>query len=177
MFSATNADVVSVASPGSSEGGSLPIAIRSVPPACPPAAEPVPVFALLLELPPPQPAATRARASPATVPRAQDLLRCLRMLPPRRLDLLEIGFVSLVTGRPRGKPAGFQRSRVAFVKPGGGATPAGAARRAGRARRSAPSARASRRRARTREPRRPHARSACGRSVPRARRARERRRR
>src|SRR3954447_9060322 len=80
----TFADVVSVARPGSSDGGSLPIAILSVPPDAFALPElPVFVFPLLLP-PPPQPAATRASANAATRPSAQAGVRFNMPVPPRR---------------------------------------------------------------------------------------------
>src|SRR3954454_20315678 len=82
MLPTTRADVVSVARPGSSDGGSLPIARRSVPPDAFAFPAPVvcdPPLPLLLLPPPPQPAATRARARSAMRPRGQASVR-LRML-------------------------------------------------------------------------------------------------
>src|SRR3954466_4741932 len=73
MLPTTSADVVSVARPGSSDGGSLPIAIRSMPPdAFVPGVPLVVLLPLSLLLPPPpQPAATRAQNRTATSPRGQ----------------------------------------------------------------------------------------------------------
>src|SRR6266576_1974321 len=74
MFSTTYAEVVSVARPGSSDGGSLPIATRRVPPDAVPE---VPVVVPLLLPPPPQPAATRAR--PSTAARARGRASVVRI--------------------------------------------------------------------------------------------------
>src|SRR5437763_12667877 len=81
MFSTTYAEVVSVARPGSSDGGSLPIATRRVPPDAVPE---VPVVVPLLLPPPPQPAATKAR--PRTAASARGRASVVRIaLPPYRL--------------------------------------------------------------------------------------------
>src|SRR4051812_42435543 len=72
VLSTTSDEVVSVARPGSSDGGSLPIAIRSIPPEALFAGVPALVVSLLPLLPPPpQPAATRAMNRTATSPRGQ----------------------------------------------------------------------------------------------------------
>src|SRR5436853_2257320 len=85
MFPTTYADVVSVARPGSSDGGSLPIATRRVPPDAVPEV-PVVVVPLLLP-PPPQPAATKAR--PRVAARARGRASVVRIaMPPCRFCVL-----------------------------------------------------------------------------------------
>src|SRR2546423_15075630 len=78
MFSTTYADVVSVARPGSSDGGSLPIATRRAPPDAVPEA---PVVVPLLLPPPPQPAATKARPRTAASARGRASVVRIACLP------------------------------------------------------------------------------------------------
>ncbi len=85
VLKTTNADDVSVARPGSSDGGSLPNAIVSVPPVALPEPD-VPVLLLLLP-PPPQPAAPRASARTATTPRARASVRLRMRVPPKLVSV------------------------------------------------------------------------------------------
>src|SRR4051812_8401629 len=101
MFPTTSADVVSVARPGSSDGGSLPIARRSVPPDAFVFPFPAPVVCdpplpLLLLPPPPQPAATRARARSAMRPRGQASVRLRMLIASWACLMLSLGLHGLI---------------------------------------------------------------------------------
>src|SRR6478735_9598490 len=101
MLPTTSADVVSVARPGSSDGGSLPIARRSVPPDAFafPFAEPVvcvPPWPLLLLPPPPQPAAIKARARSAMRPRGQASVRFRMLIASWACLILSLGLQAVI---------------------------------------------------------------------------------